>query len=78
MSPSDLNAGNFFASRAGVCVYVTVRNRPLRVQFAAPDGRGVVVEGPDEDAEEALRIARSALSLRAAEIAPLFDKVGRD
>lgn len=77
MPPADLKAGNFFASRSGVCVYVTVRKVAVRVQFATPDANGVVVEGPREVAEEAIRIARAALSLHASGLAPLFDKVAR-
>jgi hypothetical protein len=49
----ELKIQNFFASRAGVCVYVAVGARTFRIQFATPDSLGVVVEGGQEGAEEA-------------------------
>ena len=73
----ELKIDNFFASRAGVCVYVAVGARTFRIQFATPDSLGVAVEGGQEGAEEARRIARRALSLHVEQLAPLFKKVER-
>lgn len=73
----DLKAKDFFASRGGVCVYVTVRKRAVRVQFATPDAHGVVTDASREDAEEAIHIARAALRQHAQSLAPLFDRVAR-
>jgi len=68
---------NFFASRSGVCVYVVVGGRALRVQFAHVDAEGVVVEDGREGADEARRIARRAVRKHMTHLAPLFDKVAR-
>jgi hypothetical protein len=67
----------FFASRSGVCVYVTVRGRAYRVQFAAPDAMGVVAGELAHDTDEALRLARSALQRHHATLATLFQKVAQ-
>lgn len=79
MSGSDLRLESFFASRSGVCVYVTVAKRAFRVQFAAPDAIGVVADHGHEaeSAEEARRVARLALREHAQALAPLFEKVAR-
>jgi hypothetical protein len=68
-------AEDFFLSRSGVCVYVTVQNHAFRVQFVAPTAQGVVAEQEHDAAEEALDIARAALRRHEAELAPLFEKV---
>lgn len=74
---NELQLESFFASRSGVCVYVTVGKRAFRVQFADASSQGVVVEGGQEGAEEARRIARRGLQQHAAALAPLFEKVAR-
>jgi len=68
---------NFFASRSGVCVYVVVGRRTLRVQFADEDAEGVVVEGGSEGAEEARSVARRAMRENKTALAPLFQKVAQ-
>lgn len=74
---SKLGAGDFFASRAGVCVYVKGRRGVFRVQFAAPDAHGVVQDDDREGAAEALEVARAALRRHATQLAPLFEEVAR-
>jgi len=71
------NADDFFASRSGVCVYVTVRGTSFRVQFASASAHGVVTEGAPEWAELALEVARAAVQKHRATLAPLFEKVAR-
>jgi CheY-like chemotaxis protein len=76
MSPSgELKVENFFASRAGVCVYVAVGSRTFRIQFATPDCLGIAADGGHDGAEEACRVARRALSLHFEQLNPLFQKV---
>jgi hypothetical protein len=70
-------AGEFFASRSGVCVYVTIQQQAYRVRFVSPDAHGVVVDGQGAGAEAALGIARVALRQNAANLAPLFEKAAR-
>lgn len=74
---SELKPENFFASRTGVCVYVTVAKETFRVQFADAKAHGVVVEGSREGAEAARHIAHMAMREHAAGLAPLFEKVAR-
>jgi hypothetical protein len=73
----ELKLENFFASRAGVSVYVAVAARTFRVEFANPDSFGVAVNGGHDGAEEACLIARRALTRHADGLAPLFQKVLR-
>lgn len=72
----ELEPGNFFASRKGVCVYVQVAMRTFRVQFTSPNLAATVEGGLEiEGAEEARRIAGLALERHARALAPLFEKV---
>lgn len=73
----EVTLESFFASRNGVCVYVTVGKRIFRVQFVDANAHGVVVEGGSDGAEEACRIARLALREHAKDLTPLFEKVAR-
>ena len=73
----NVKVEQFFASRLGVCVYVTIEHRSFRVRFSSIDAQGVVVEGQGEGAEDARVIARAALRRRAVSLAPLFEKVSR-
>lgn len=77
MSTAELAADSFFASRAGVCVYVTIGKHRFRVQFADARAHGVVTEGEREGADEAVRVARTALREHEAALVPLFAKVAR-
>jgi hypothetical protein len=74
---ASMKVERFFASRTGVCVYVTLEQQTFRVRFASIDAHGVVVDGGGEGAEDARVIARAALQQRAASLAPLFEKVSR-
>jgi len=73
----NMKVERFFASRTGVCVYVTLEQRTFRVRFASIDAHGVVVDGRGDGAEDARVVARAALQQRAASLAPLFEKVSR-
>lgn len=77
-SRAELGVDAFFASRAGVCVYVKVDGRDFRVQFAAPDAHGTVSEGGEGvSADKALQLARAALAKHGAALNGLFEKVAR-
>jgi hypothetical protein len=75
-SAEELKAEQFFVSRSGVCVYVTVQRRSFRVQFASVDSHGVVI-GQGAGAEAARVAAHAALKKYAAVLAPLFEEVSR-
>jgi hypothetical protein len=77
MPDNELTLESFFASRAGVCVYVTLANARFRVQFADPSSEGVVAEADQAGAEEARRIAHQAMRQHAVGLGPLFAKVAR-
>jgi hypothetical protein len=75
---AEPTAADFFASRAGVCVYVRVAGRAIRVRFASTDAQGSVAEAlPAADAEQAVKVARAALDKYRDALAPLFEKVAR-
>jgi hypothetical protein len=74
---TDVDVDDFFASRSGVCVYIPLRGRTVRVQFASPTAGGVVAGGSEDADDEALAIARAALQRYQDKLAPLFDKVAR-
>jgi len=67
----------FFASEAGVCVYVSVRGNPIRACFESPDDPGSV--DPDvPGAEKALAVAKAAVQKHQAELVSLFEKVASE
>lgn len=74
---AELRAQDFFASRSGVCVYVTVSQHRFRVHFVDEEARGVVDDEAREGASEALRLAREALRRNRSELGALFEKVAR-
>jgi hypothetical protein len=74
---TELKAEQFFASRSGVCVYVTVQSRVFRIHFTSFNERGVV-ETQGAGAEDARAIAQAAFQQHAAALAPLFEKVARN
>jgi CheY-like chemotaxis protein len=74
-SSGELKVESFFASRAGVCVYVPVGARTFRIEFATPDSLGITADGGHDGAEEACRVARRALSRHFEQLTPLFEKV---
>lgn len=66
----------FFASRSGVCVYVTVDGRPVRVCFRSVDGVGQVEgEEPPSVSAAALAAATSAFQGCRPQLAPLFEQI---
>ena len=68
----------FFASASGVCVYVDVRGRAVRVQFESAIGPGIAQETDGSRAAEALAVAGSALERHRVHLQPLFDKVASE
>ena len=74
---TELSAKDFFATRAGVCVYVTLHRQVFRVRFASVEAQGVVVQGHPDRAEEARVVARAALERLGPSLLPLFEKVAR-
>ena len=77
MAGAETSVGEFFVSRSGVCVYVTVRGHAFRVRFETAHAPGVA-EGVAQGAEEALQRARLAADARKAELAPLFERAAQD
>jgi hypothetical protein len=65
----------FFASAEGVCVYVGVAGRAVRVQFMSPDGPGTIQGARDATTDEALAVATGALSKHLQALRPLFERV---
>lgn len=66
----------FFASRSGVCVYVSVGGYSVRVCFSAPDAEGRVEgEVPPRSAEDALTKATEAFAACGDGLAPLFEQI---
>ena len=76
-TPVEPQPEDFFASRSGVCVYVTLRGQTFRVEFGSADAPGEVTEGTSQDAAAALELAQVALQKHQVALAPLFDKVSR-
>jgi hypothetical protein len=69
-------AEEFFASATGVCVYVNVRGRAVRVQFESAGGPGIAPgAAQDSGAAEAIGAAASALARHGVRLQPLFDTV---
>jgi hypothetical protein len=71
------SASAFFASPNGVCVYVTVAQRAIRVEFTAPDASGTVADS-DRDALAALSVASAAFAKHRDQLAPLFALVASE
>ena len=66
----------FFASRKGVCVYVTVGGQNVRVCFASAGARGrVESEAADRAATTALALATQVFQAHLDTLAPLFDTI---
>lgn len=72
-------AEEFFVSATGVCVYVNICGRAVRVQFESPDGPGVAAQGMMAgDADEALAAATSVLERCKSQLRPLFERAARE
>jgi len=74
--PSTPPASAFFASRKGVCVYVTVERIDVRVCFASPDAYGVAEsEAPEAVTSRAVELATSAFRAHREALVPLFETI---
>lgn len=71
-------AKDFFATSAGVGVYVEVRGIAIRVTFATVDAVGETRLGATPDCQEALRVATTALQTHRERLLPLFEKIARE
>jgi hypothetical protein len=71
-------AKDFFATAAGVGVYVEVRRIAIRVTFATADAVGETRLGDTPDCQEALRVATLALHTHREQLLPLFEKIARE
>ena len=71
-------AKDFFATAAGVGVYVEVRRIAIRVTFATVDAVGETRLGDTPDCQEALRVATTALQTHREQLLPLFEKIARE
>jgi hypothetical protein len=71
-------AEEFFASAAGVCVYVNAGGRAFRVQFDSLDGAGLVQGMINDSAVEALAVATTARDRYKSQLAPLFLRVAQE
>ena len=75
MTSYEPKAEDFFVSRSGVCVYVTLNGNTYRIQFAGTDAHGVVTEGVEQGAKEAVELARAALVKHRGALSKLFEEV---
>jgi hypothetical protein len=66
----------FFASRSGVCVYVSVEGRAIRVCFESLDGEGRMEgEEPPNIAAAAVAAATEAFQGCKSTLTPLFEHI---
>lgn len=66
----------FFASRAGVCVYVIVRRHAIRVCFESADASGRIDDQTiTEDAAAAIAAAWGVLHANRESLMQLFDRI---
>jgi hypothetical protein len=69
-------AADFFASREGVCVYVTLENRSIRVCFRSPQEPGTVAEdAPLHLSAKAIEKATAAFVAYRVLLMPLFETI---
>jgi hypothetical protein len=69
---------DFFASPCGVCVYVTVGRRAIRVEFGSEDDAGKTPGGTDRAAMDARAAAALVMRQNRSALRPLFEKVARE
>jgi hypothetical protein len=67
-------ASAFFASPDGVCVYIAIGQRAVRVEFTSLEAEGSVADA-DKDALAALAVARAAFAKCRSDLVPLFTLV---
>ena len=73
---SSPKADAFFASRAGVCVYVMVQGRSIRVCFPSPGAEGRIEDGGTaEQSAAALAAATAAFASYRDALKPLFAQI---
>ena len=71
-------ADNFFATAAGVCVYVQVGRRAVRVQFSSSSAPAAI-DGQDEaGTREAIAVATRVFEAHRRRLLPLFDSIARE
>lgn len=74
--PSMIPASAFFASRKGVCVYVTVQRLDVRVCFSAPGAPGVAEsDAPPSAVAQAVERATEAFRAHRDALLPLFETI---
>jgi hypothetical protein len=65
----------FFASPSGVCVYVQVGARDVRVEFHGIEGPAIARGVTAAEVAEATTVATAALERHRAELLPLFARL---
>lgn len=71
-------ADDFFATAGGVCVYVKLGRRAVRVQFASPNAPAAI-DGDDQAApQEAVAVATRAFQANKHRLLPLFDHIAHE
>src|SRR5688572_26834250 len=75
MTIIEPTAEAFFATATGVCVYVNVGTRAVRVQFESLDAPATVEGASDAGAEAALIAASEAFEKYKHQLRPLFEHV---
>lgn len=68
----------FFATATGVCVYVNVGRRAVRIQFESLDAPATVESSSDRDTELALIAAGKVFEKYKHQLQPLFDQTARE
>lgn len=69
---------SFFATAAGVCVYVQVGRRAVRVQFASSTAPAAIDGYHEPGTREAIAVATKAFEAHKRRILPLFDCIARE
>jgi hypothetical protein len=78
MTIVEPTADAFFATATGVCVYVNVGRRAIRVQFESPDSPAVAEGLGDPATKLALAVAIKAFQKHHQQLRPLFDHVATE
>lgn len=71
-------ADDFFATAAGVCVYVNIGRRVVRVRFASQDAPAVVDDDDQSAAQDALAVATRVFETHKRRLVPLFDRIAEE
>jgi hypothetical protein len=75
MGATEPEADAFFATATGVCVYVNVGARTVRVQFESLSAPATSEESGDADVNEALLVASTAFEKHKPLLEALFEQV---